>query len=198
MVSLEPWKEVPHLSLTLVCDFCRVPHSESSTVTIWKFLLIFKLEASSFHFTWVLEPVLWRVEGGGRSGEESEAWPALPLPSRYFCPDLSRAQMEQPASPRPVPASIVNVQRVKRTSCESIKCPGCLGKLRLCSLPPIKASLASLSAPAARRTQCLGWAPSPGCLTRGPELAPTPTLLKEEGLSRWARRSLPLPPSPAI
>lgn len=90
------------------------PALRSSAVTIWKPLITFKLEASSLHVAWVLEPVLQgrreerggrgegrrgrgggegRKEGRGETGKEG-SFPGLARlapPSRYVCPDLSRA-----------------------------------------------------------------------------------------------------------
>lgn len=143
------------------------------------------------------------LQGEAWGGESARLAP--PLPNRYSCPDLSRAQTEQPASRCPVSASIVSARGVKRTRCESINCPvaGSLGKTRLLSLPPIEASLAALRSPAARRTRGPGRVPSPGASDSGaPVLRAPPTRapsrrvprLSGEGLGSWARLSPP--PSP--
>ena len=154
----------------------------------------------------------WRKEEG-RGGVRLPQ-PAPPLPSRYFCPDLSPGTdgtarlplyTNRPPTPAPpVPASIVSAQRVKRTRCESINCPvsGSLGKTHLRSLPPISALSISVLRPP-QQTWCLGRALSPEHLTwsSGPPASfePQGPPAEREGLGCRAQPSPPplFPPMPS-
>lgn len=139
--------------------------------------MMFSLEAPSSQFTWVLEPVLQGMEGGVRS------LPRLAPSQQIFLPDLSRAQTEQCAFPRPVPASIVRAQRVKRTSCESIKCLGVWESCAPAPCPPprppwhpsvlqlLEGRGAWARPPAQGVRPRDAWPPSPGPELRSPSLA---------------------------